>query len=359
MAFTPDRFERLQRSLDLALNQEWPKIGATTRRISTLRTTPITPAASVSGRTAIATVATDGGENKLKLEPVQLQIVRVADSLGTIYFEEFIPESLDPEEILRFFFKSDERLQRFMRYVELDWDELLPRTDLQRSHLLSMMRELMEWAALLKLASQPGPKLLIRDGLLRSILLSQAVFARLRAKFQELTDKRGHLLVGVAKRSRVINYLSVAFGLEQTFRDHSPAFVRIPAELERQASPAQYRWIGDRAMGSLNVARLDLGETAPLVPVDVADWQQTRAAEAMQQLHECSRCSFPMRGYPQPLIQAHEHACLGGLEIEILESLLLQQIRERDPAAASVALELRLAGQQLTGSTPANNEDEK
>jgi len=316
MAFTADRFERLGRSLDLALNQEWPKLGATARRVAVLKPIPIVTNKERPEVLAIATVATDGGENRLSLEPMHMQVVRVADSLGEIYFEEFIPQSLEPEEILRNFFKSDERLQRFMSYLELEWEELLPRTDLQRSHLLSMMRELMEWAALLKLASQPGAKLLIRDGLLRSILLSDTVFARLREKFEKLTAKNGHLLVGVAKRSRVITYLAVGLGLAEIFSSDSPAYLRIPSELEREAAPAQYRWIGNRAMGRLNVARLDFGEGAPLMPVDVADWQEMRTAEAMELLHECSRASFPMRGYPQPLIQAHEFARLGGLELK-------------------------------------------
>ena len=103
----------------------------------------------------VATVATDGGENRLSLEPIQLQVVRVADSLGEIYFEDFIAQSLKPEEILRFFFQSNERLQRFSSYLKLDWSQLLPRSDFQRSQLLSMLRELMEWAALLK-ARQPA-----------------------------------------------------------------------------------------------------------------------------------------------------------------------------------------------------------
>jgi hypothetical protein len=70
-------------------------------------------------------------------------------------------------------FQSNQRLQRFLDYLQLDWSQLTPRSDFQRSHLLSMLRELMEWAALLKLASQPPAKLLIRDGRLRSVALSR------------------------------------------------------------------------------------------------------------------------------------------------------------------------------------------
>jgi hypothetical protein len=223
----------------VALNQEWPQLSATQKRLARLRPTPIAIRPGQSPRlSVVATVATDGGENKLSLEPMQLQVVRVADSLGEIYFEDFIAQSLTPEEILRFFFKSNERLQRFIKYLELDWNELLPRSDFQRSQLLSMLRELMEWAALLKLASQPPVKLLIRDGLLRSVLLTDAVFQRLREKFEKLTTKHGHLLVGVAKRSRVLSYLSVALGLSESFSNGKPAYLPVPAELEREAAPA-------------------------------------------------------------------------------------------------------------------------
>jgi hypothetical protein len=282
----------------------------------------------------------------------------VADSLGEIYFEDFVAQSLKPEEILRFFFQSNQRLQRFLTYLQLEWSDLLPRSDFQRSQLLSMLRELMEWAALLKLASQPSAKLLMRDGLLRSVLLTDAVFQRLREKFETLTTRHGHLLVGVAKRSRVLSYLSVALGLNESFSNGEPSYLAVPAELERQASPVQYRWVGSRAMGLLHIARLDRGERVPLMPVDIAAWQLKKAEEAMSTLHESARSSFPLRGYPQALVQAHEHARLGGLEIQMLESLLLQKINERDPSVAHTARHLMLLGKQLSEGTNYGERDE-
>ena len=348
MRFTTERLDRLERSLALALNQEWPQLSATQKRLARLRPTPIAIRPAQSPRlSAVATVATDGGENKLSLEPMQLQVLRVADSLGEIYFEDFIAQSLTPEEILRGFFQSNERLQRFIKYLDLDWSQLLPRSDFHRSQLLSMLRELMEWAALLKLASQPPVKLLIRDGLLRSVLLTDVVFQRLRQKFEKLTTKQGHLLVGVAKRSRVLSYLSVALGLSESFDGGEPAYLPVPVELEREAAPAQYRWIGSRAMGWLHIARLDRGEGVPLMPVDIAEWQRDRVGEAMSLLAGSAHASFPLRGYPQALVQAHEHARMGGLEIEMLESVLLQQVAKRDPAVARTARQLRLLGRQL------------
>ena len=70
------------------------------------------------------------------------------------------------------------------------------------------------------------------------------------------------------------------------------------------------------------------------------------------------RASFPLRGYPQALVQAHEHAHLGGLEIEMLESLLLQEVARRDLATARTAQQLRLLGRQLAEGIQPEGSDE-
>lgn len=348
MNLTAERLTRLQRRLELALNQEWPQLDRTQRRLAKLPVSPIRPPpAPVAAPVVVATVATDGGECRLSLEPIRIQIIRVADSQGTIYFEEFIPLSLEPAEIFRFFFQAEPRLQKFLSWLGVGWDALLPSSDFQRSHLLEMMRELMEWAALLKLASQPPAKLLVRDGLLRSVLLPDAVFQRLRERFAAFTGQHGHLLAGIAKRSRVINYLSVALGLSESFAGGEAGYLLVPVDLEREAAPTQYRWIGSRAMGQLHIARLDRGAAVPLLPVDVAAWQADRAADVLAWLHESARNSFPVRGYPQALVQAHGHAHLGGLEVEMLEKTLLAQLAEQRPALAAEACRQRLLGRQL------------
>lgn len=348
MSLSSQRLDRLRQSLELALNQEWPQLSKMRRRLDRLNPVAI-PALSAQppAISIVATVATDGGENQLRFDPIRVQVLRVADSNGEIYFEDFIPLSLTPAEILRFYFKAEPRLQRLVEYLGLDWDALLPRSEFQRANLLAMLRELTEWAALLKLASQPPVKLLVRDGLLRSVLLTDALFRRLRARFEDLSARHGHLLVGVAKRSRVVNYLSVALGLTESFAGGRASYLPVPAEWEREAAPEQYRWIGERAMGQLYMARLDTGNSVPLMPVDIAAWQTGRAAEVMALLHESSRASFPLRGYPQALVRAHQHAHLSGLETELLERLLLEQIATRDPSAANQARLLRLLGRQL------------
>jgi len=210
-----------------------------------------------------------------------------------------------------------------------------------------MLRELMEWAALLKLASQPPAKLLIRDGLLRSVLLNDKIFKKLAEKFELLTKKHNHLLVGISKRSRIINYLSVALGLNKSFGNNLPAYLLIPPALEREVGPANYQWVNSRAMGQLYVARLDSGQNVPLMPVDLARWQMERVDEAMTLLHFSACGSFPIRGYPQALVEADRNARLGGLEIRLLERLMLEEVAQRDPRVAGKARELMLFGKEL------------
>jgi hypothetical protein len=70
--------------------------------------------------------------------------------------------------------------------------------------------------------------------------------------------------------------------------------------------------------------------------------------EVMALLHLSARGSFPIRGYPQALVQADENARLGGLEIEMLERLLLSRVAERDPRVAQKAREWMLVGKRLS-----------
>ncbi len=345
MKFREDRFMRLRRSLDKALRAEWPQLERVKKRLTTLRL--VSFSAKAPALLPIGTVATDGGENRLNLAPIRVQVLRVADSLGRVHFEEFIPLSPEPTHVLRDVSQENRSFGTVLECLGLAWEDLLPQSDFQRGNLLSMLRELMEWGALLELASEPPPRLLIRDGLLRSVLLNEKVFRRVKERLMDFSAKHGHLVTGVAKRSQVINYLSVALNLNRTFAEGKAGWTAIPPELEREAAPAQYRWIGDRAMGSLHVARLDAGVNVPLFPVDVAIWQRQRVDEAMSVLHETARGSFPLRGYPMALSQAHEHARLGSLEINLLESLLLETIGRRNPAIAREIQNLRMLGREL------------
>jgi hypothetical protein len=349
MPLTNQKIEQFRRSVQLALNQEWPELAKISQRLASVEPKPINRDAPPN-LPVIATVATDGGENRVVLDPIRLHVIRVACSTGEIFCEDFVPLSLTPEEILRFFIQSNVRLQRFLHFLEVEWEVLTPRDSSRATNLLQTIRELMEWAALMRLAFDAKPKLLLRDGLLRSITLPDLIFQAIKKRFQDLTARHGHILVGVSKRSQIVNYLSTGLSLERWHEQESLFYLAIPRELEQAAAPPAYRWSQGRTMGSLFLAKLDYGQQVPFMPVDVAGWQADRVDEAMVLLAQNSCASFPIRGYPRALIDADQFARIGGLESELLEGLILEDLAERNPAVARQAREQMMLGRRLIQS---------
>jgi hypothetical protein len=100
-------------------------------------------------------------------------------------------------------------------------------------------------------------------------------------------------------------------------------------------------------MGQLHLAKLDRGEDVPVLPIDVAAWQQHRLADTMGYLCRSAHGSFPRRGYPKELLLAHEYAKLSSLEIEMLESELLRELAARESSVAKQASALMLSGRRM------------
>jgi hypothetical protein len=142
---------------------------------------------------AVAPVATDGGENNLSLEPMNVEIVRVVDSDGYVHFQEFLPLSADPKELGQRLFQNVPILMNFIQKLGLsDWRELsylyFPTekqpdpeaiqaiSDTRR--FIKTLRDILEWATLTKLAFESSRPvfLLIRDGLLRTKFIKKQIF---------------------------------------------------------------------------------------------------------------------------------------------------------------------------------------
>lgn len=301
---------------------------------------------------AVATVAADGGENHLHLDPIRIQVLRVADSNGVVYFEEFFPLSLEPHEIIRFFLASSELAQWALSELQVTWQDLLPRDEYQKSVLMATLRELMEWASIMKLmatTSQP-PVLVVRDGLLRSVTLNRVLFGAMADRLRRYSAETGNYLVGVAKRSAVLNYLSLVIAMDKVLPVGEAAYVTIPPELEAEAAPATYRWAAPRSMGQLLLARL-CPSASLVLPIEVPHWYEADTPAILQSLSHDAAVGFPHPGYPLSLVRAHNQASLGGMEMKIIEGLFGSEIRRRDQALASEAAMQALLGKRLTQRT--------
>jgi len=288
---------------------------------------------------AVAPVATDGGENNLSLEPVNVEIVRVVDSDGKVYFQDFLPLSADPEELGEKLFQSVPILRNLIQRLRLsNWRELSylyfptekhPDSEAIRAisdtrRFIKTLRDILEWATLVELAFQSGRPvfLLIRDGLLRTKFIKKQIFPELAKLFRQAYEECGAMIVGVAKRSKALNYLSLALTLEGIFDRRAPCFAEVPPELEREAYTWARTWMEGQCFGRLHLVKLIEGRDALILPVDIPEWLVPKRKEVLEYLAETAKSSFPVPGYPYPLVQAHENANLSGLEIEIISDLM-------------------------------------
>lgn len=288
---------------------------------------------------AVAPVATDGGENNLSLEPMNVEIVRVVDSDGLVHFQGFLPLSDDPDKLGEKLFQNVPILKKFCHKLGLsDWRELsylyfstqdqpdpeaiLAISDTRR--FIKVLRDVLEWATLVELAFQSGRPvfLLIRDGLLRTKFIKKQIFPKLAEVFRQAYDTRKAMIVGVAKRSKALNYLSLALTLEGIFDRRAPCFAEVPLELEREAYTWARTWMEGQCFGRLHLVKLVEGRDALILPVDIPEWLMPRRKEVFEYLAETAKASFPVLGYPYPLVRAHENANLSGLEMEVVGDLM-------------------------------------
>ncbi len=286
---------------------------------------------------AIAPVATDGGENRLTFDPINIEILRVVDSDGQERLQKILPLSGGADPIRNSFDPGSPDkvtvLVNFLERLGIGYGELSDTLDgsIRGGDLHAIVRnyrEIAEWAVLLEIAWNPGKTkvLLIRDGLLRTKAINWKVIPKLRKSFEDSYVQQGSLLVGVAKRSKALNYLSLALALERTFARKYPCFCEVPKELEARAYNWARSWLEGGTFGRMHLAKLVEHPDAVVFPVDIPDWLMGRRKEVLEYLAETAKNSFPTLGYPEPLLRAHENAVLHGLEMTVLEDLLLEHV---------------------------------
>jgi hypothetical protein len=296
---------------------------------------------------AVAPVATDGGENRLSFDPLNVEILRVADSEGREHFQKFIPLGGNPEQIQKLF-EDVPLLKIFLDRIKVPYRDLsfflpgnkrepaeeeakLGPSDEDLRKYVRSFRDIAEWAVVLDLAySGKGVKMLvIRDGLLRSKSMSIKAMEALAKAFKQAYQETGAMLVGVAKRSKVLSYLSLALALEETLRKPYPCFVEVNKELEEECYNFAGTWMQGQAFGKMHLAKLVEGRDAPVFPIDIPEWLMDRRKEVLEYLAETAKASYPTPGYPQPLVRAHENANLQGLEMSVLGDMLVKTVADQ------------------------------
>jgi len=310
---------------------------------------------------AVSFVSADGGDNRLTFNPAVVELVRVVDSRGNQCALDAIASTADSRELNERIKPNNPSLVEPLQRLCNDLGVAV--TDL--SYLLKGMgdpgkstgaircyRDVVEWAVLYDLITNPtiewgGDTILIRDGLLRTKSFKREIFPQIDQKIRDGVkrhqDRNVYLsLVGVAKQSAVLGRLAVALELEATFHKPYPCFAEVPEDIEEDCYNFDLTWLKTyettepqddgrklyQSLGKMYLAKFGDRPFDPVWPVDVAIWQVPNVEKILGQLTVDAQQGFPIPDYPMSIQKAHDFAKLTGLEIEILQDLLMEGITQ-------------------------------
>ncbi len=310
--------------------------------------------------TTVSLVATDAGEDAVAFNPHLFFLVRVVDSMGRVLVQELLTPWMDVEALNRRHLENGEpktSLGRLMRDLGVSslW-ELSPMIpdpgtppDRRNRHWLQDYRDLGEWASLYDYLTGTQEfatdTVVVRDGFLRSKIFAEDLFPRMWDRIREAVEARRRktrrrlFVVGIAKRSKLLDRYRMAMSLEGVLVQSGACFVPVPPEMERRT----YRWaeyapgregeVESRKFvaGVLHLVKFGRDPYDPIWPVDVWDLHVERheVEELFGYLLGDAQAGFPIPFYPLCLQRAHEQARLGGLDAAFLQDLVLDVLRER------------------------------
>ena len=315
--------------------------------------------------TAISLVASDGGNNRLRFDPFEIQIIRVVDSYGQEACLQVVSRYNDIDQLSKNQFDNNGNPKTALGFMMNDLGVnslqklspmLRPQKDSNGNDTLSpswvlVYRELVEWAILyerIRNGNFVTDTLIAIDGLLRSKVFSRTLFTKLIVKIQEnikrikQTQKRQVYLVGVSKTSKVLDRYRLAMMLEGIMREPRPVFVRVPREIEELAYtwPEYTRRPGDEEDGGeeakyvggyLFLAKFGPSSSDPIWPVDLLLGQETEADKIIAYLKTDSENGFPVPFYPKCIQKAHDYSAIAGIDMEILQQEIINALLNNMP----------------------------
>lgn len=212
-------------------------------------------------------------------------------------------------------------------------------------------RDLCEWAVLYERICHDSfatDTLIVRDGLLRSMIFRGEFFMTWRKKVEEAIariyhqDHRQVFLVGVAKYSKVITRYQLAMAIEDIFPSGEAQYVRIPRELEAKAyikniyargpeTEGDNRESPKYVAGDLYLVRFGRRSSDPVWAVDILSQQSQKASEIFGYLLSDAIDGFPVQFYPRCLQKAHEHAQVVDFDFDIFQDEIFKAVRDLLP----------------------------
>jgi hypothetical protein len=305
---------------------------------------------------AVSIVSADGGDNRLSFNPATVELIRVVDSRGNECALDAVASTANVGELNKRIGNGANVVAPLKRLCDDLGKEVGELSYLfgglgepgKSTGALRCYRDIVEWAVLYDLATNPnlqwgGDTILIRDGLLRTKSFKRKIFPEIDRRLREATQAHAQRrislsIVGVAKTSAVLSRLAIALELEKTLAKDYPCYVKVDDFIEADCYNFDRTWLdtyesssegedGQRlyqSMGQLYLVKFGDRSMDPVWPVDVAVWQLDRVEKVLGELVQDAQRGFPIPDYPMAIQRAHDYAKIGGLEMDILQGLLLE-----------------------------------
>lgn len=318
---------------------------------------------------AVSFVSSDGGDNRLFFNPAVIEFVRVVDSRGNQCAIDAIASNVKSEDL-------NERVKTGSPLLVEPLKRLCEDLGVQKLEQLSNLlgglekgentrairwcyRDIVEWAVLYDLIVNyewGNDTVIVRDGLLRTKSFRRNIFPQIDAKIREGIEKHNRKnvnisVVGVAKQSAVLSRLAVALELEGVFHKPYPCYAIVPMEIEKKCYNYDRTWLDTfesiqaenqareeegkfekpylyQSMGQMFLVKFGDRPYDPVWPVDIASWQVQDADRIIGQLTVDAQQGFPIPDYPMCIQKAYDHAKISGIEVAILQDILLEGIAQ-------------------------------
>jgi len=308
-------------------------------QVRKLKFVPIEPTGFYS---PIAFTSFDGGMFNVNFDPFELDIVEVADSYGNSKLRFAAPRgdkfSKEELKIMIEGINKNPIIKKFLSILKRE--SLYDVSEIIGSR--GTLMELGEWACIFDkvLSSSTEEKtIILKDGLLRTKKIKSELIRPLR---DELSKRKNHVkLIGVSKTSKIVSLLAAALLCEKIFPEGNIGYVEVPLELENMA----YKWSGkgklrpedvkplDYAFGTLYIAKLSKHRNLFVtieIPRDLDGekniYSKEEILEAISYIAKDSMYSYPILGYPQTIMRAHEFAVRLGIPVSILRDEIMKDI---------------------------------
>jgi len=291
--------------------------------------------------------AFDGGKMGIRFNPFEVNVIDVADSNGRRKVRFVVPEISGYEHddtILDDVLAKLDTIPEIAKLVKLlNQKSIRDITHLPKDS--DNLMEIAEWACIFDrlTADNQEPIIILKDGLLRTKSIKADEKRNYVKALKEIVKQKKEFakLIGVSKTSAVLSLLSTALHLEKKIPPNSVGYVKVPLDLELRA----YRWTGRGnidlmsakplyyAFGELYIAKLAKNSNLLVtieIPKDLetgkAIYSEEEVNEIISYLAKDSKTSYPVIGYPQTIMRAHETAVRLGFPASLLRDELRDKI---------------------------------